>query len=184
MAVPRDGDELDSLIEAFTSTREGSIAVTIGRAARTTGWSSEAGEPGLPRYALDQLISFGIDEFASRVPRAKDMAEESFADTVRTIFTRIVRRADNTGMSDEHRALNYAALRYPALYEVAARAAARSMMLSGIETGADATTDGRRVVTVRLAFRGTTTEVAERYACRVDATEEFPFVVSSLQQVY
>jgi hypothetical protein len=185
VVLPRDLDELDSLVEAFASSREGSISVAVGPAARTTGWTSDAGEPFLPRYAFDQLITFDIDEFVGRVPRAKDVPEESFADTVRTLFTRIVRRADNAGMSDEHRALNYVALRYPALYEAVARAAARSMMLAGpIETLADVTPDGRRVVTVRLPFRGTATDIVERHACRVDVTEEFPFLVSTLKQMY
>jgi len=169
VVLPRDPDELDSVIEAFTSSREGSIAVAIGPAARPTGWASDAGERDLPRYALDQLITFDINEFA---------------DTVRTVFTRIARRTGNTGMSDEHRALNYVALRYTALYETVARAAARSMMLDGIETSAEAARGGRRVGTVRLAFRETATDIVEQHACRVDVTEEFPFLVSALQQVY
>jgi hypothetical protein len=56
VVLPRDADELDTLIEAFTLSREGSIAVAVGRAARTTGWASDAGEPRLPRYALDQQL--------------------------------------------------------------------------------------------------------------------------------
>jgi hypothetical protein len=184
VVLPRDSGELDSLIEAFTSSREGSIAVAVGPAARPTGWTSDVGESDLPRYALDQLITFDINEFAGKVPGADDLPKESFADTVRTIFTRITRRAGNTGMSDEHRALNYVALRYPALYERAARAAARSMVLDGIETSAEVARGGRRVATVRLAFRDTATDIVERHACRVDVTEEFPFLASGLQQVY
>ena len=39
---------------------------------------------------------------------------------------------DNAGHTDEHRALNYLAVRYPALYAAVAEAQARNLSLSAV----------------------------------------------------
>lgn len=184
VVVPRDREDLTMFIEAFVSSKEGAVTVIVGRSALNTGWAVDAAEPGLPRFGVDQLIHTDIDEFVKRVPRPKDLPEKDFADCTRAVFSRILRRADNTGLSDDHRALNYVALRYPATYEVATRAVAKSMMIAGIDATPQVAPDGRRLVRLRFSFRGTSNGLIERYSCRVDVTEEFPFIVSTLQQVF
>src|SRR5262249_15346251 len=131
--VPRDHHELLVLIEGFVSSKDNSVIVVVGRSTLGTQWAPDTGEPALPRFGADQFISFEMDGFVGRVPRPADLPEEEFKNSVRTIFSRILRRSNNTGISDDHRALNYIALRYPAIFEVATRAAAKSLVLASID---------------------------------------------------
>jgi hypothetical protein len=129
-------------------------------------------------------MSFSVDEFVASVPRPDDIQEAAYRPVVSAVFDRIRRRAGNAGLTDSHRALNFASLRYPALYEIAARAAGRSMMLMGVESNASVTPDGRRLVSIRMSFRSRTSDLIERYRCRIDTTEVFPFLASPMQQVF
>ena len=47
------------------------------------------------------------------------------------VFDRIMQMTDNAGATDEHRALNYLTVRYPALYAAVADAHARNLSLRG-----------------------------------------------------
>jgi hypothetical protein len=184
VVAPRDQNELDNLIESFASSKENTIVVVVGRAVVGAGWAPETGEAALPRFGADQLIHFDIDEFVSRVPRSADLPEDEFKNAVRSVFGRIHRRSENTGITDDHRALNYLALRYPVIFEVTTRAAAKSLVLASIDARAQTTGDVRRIVTVRFNFRGPGNGFIEKYNCRVDVTEEFPFILSPFQQIF
>jgi len=177
----RDSNDVDELVELSTTSDENHYVVAIGAAAPPGPWACE---PGLPRCFADQLIAFDIEEFVASVPCPEDIDEEVFRGAVRTVFDRIARRADNRGLADEHRALNFAALRYPAIYEVASRAASRSMSLQGIRGGTINRGDGRRMVRLRLAFGNRTNGLVEQYSCQIDTTEVFPFLMSPLQQIF
>ena len=50
------------------------------------------------------------------IPRPEQIAAEQFAPAAEELFMRIMQMADNAGATDEHRALNYLAVRYPAIY--------------------------------------------------------------------
>jgi len=181
--IPRDGNELDLLIDASKANKADSLCLVIGRATVGGWWAPDIGEPGLPRYGADQIASFE-DDFPKMVPRPDDVPEAEFQETVRSVFDRIRRRADNTGVHDDSRALNYMALRYGAMYEVAGRAAIRGIRLAGIDTSMQLAPDGRQHVMVRFRFRNVTGDLAETYSCRIDVTEQFPFIASPLQQVF
>jgi hypothetical protein len=182
--VPRDQHELLVLIEGFVSSTDSSIIVVIGRSTAGAQWAPDTGEPALPRFGVDQLIRFEKDEFVGRVPRSTDLPEEEFKNSIRYIFSRILRRSNNAGISDDHRALNYIALRDPAIFEVSTRAAAKSLMLASIDARPQIFSDGRRTVTVRFNYRGPGNGLTERYSCRVDVTEQFPFILSPMQQTF
>ena len=57
--------------------------------------------------------------------RRKTKKEERFEAAAEELFWRIMQMADNAGATDEHRALNYLVVRYPAIFAKAAEAFAR-----------------------------------------------------------
>ena len=91
---------------------------------------------------------------------------------------------DNAGASDEHRALNYLALRYPVIYANAAEAFTRNASLTGVYVASSPLSGIRNVVEVIFSFTNRNTDVAEKFFVRVDVTEEFPFLVTKMSQYY
>jgi hypothetical protein len=49
------------------------------------------------------------------------------------VLDRILQMTDNAGATDEHRALNYLAMRYPGIYVKAAEEFARDFSLSAVQ---------------------------------------------------
>ena len=92
--------------------------------------------------------------------------------------------ADNAGATDEHRALNYLAVRYPAVYATSAEAFGRNASLTAIEVRPSPLSGVRRIVDVIFSFANRQTDVMEKSFTRVDVTEEFPFLVSKMSPYY
>jgi hypothetical protein len=100
------------------------------------------------------------------------------------LFDRIMQLTDNAGATDEHRALNYCAMRYPAIYGKAADAFARNASLSGVEVVPSRLSQTRKVYDVIFSYTNRETDVVEKFFLRVDVTEEFPFLVTKLSPYY
>src|SRR4029453_1915328 len=92
--------------------------------------------------------------------------------------------ADNAGAADDHRALNYLAVRYPAIYHTAAEMYARNASLSALATRPAAVAGTRKIIDIIFSYTDRTTSGAEKPFCRVDVTEEFPFLVTKLSPYY
>jgi hypothetical protein len=84
----------------------------------------------------------------------------------------------------EHRALNYLAVRYPAVYATTAEAQGRNSSLSGVEVRPSNLSGVRRVVDVIFSYTNRETDVTEKFFVRVDVTEEFPLLVSKMSPYY
>ena len=97
---------------------------------------------------------------------------------------RIMQVADNAGATDEHRALNYCALRYPAIYARAAESYGNSCSLSAVEVRPSRLSGVRKVVDVIFSYTNRSTDVSEKFFVRVDVTEEFPFLVTKMSPYY
>lgn len=63
---------------------------------------------------VDQIYSFDRDALIKAIPKPKASGEK-FAPAAEELFDRIMQMADNAGATDEHRALNYLAVRYQAI---------------------------------------------------------------------
>ena len=100
------------------------------------------------------------------------------------LFDRIMFVADNAGATDEHRALNYLAVRYPAIYATAADAFGRNASLTAVTARASRLSGTRRIVDVVFSFTNRNTDVTEQFFVRVDVTEEFPFLVTKMSPYY
>jgi hypothetical protein len=92
--------------------------------------------------------------------------------------------ADNAGNSDEHRALNYLAVRYQAIYVKAAEYFAQNSSLAAVDVQRSALSGGRKVLDVIFTYTNRTTEVKDKCFVRVDVTDEFPFLVTKLSPYY
>jgi hypothetical protein len=91
---------------------------------------------------------------------------------------------DNAGATDEHRALNYLAVRYPAIYAKAAGAFAADASLTGVDVRRSPLSAARNIVEVVFAFTNRNTDFTEKSFMRLDVTEEFPFLVTKLSPYY
>jgi hypothetical protein len=134
----------------------------------------------VPIVAFSQIYSFDRDSFVQAVPAPEGQQAEGFSEKVNEIFDRILRVADNAGASDEHRALNYLATRYPAIYNLGTQRYAEGNSLTAIETAPSRLSGTRRMVNVSFVFMNRQTQVMDRYSVRVDVTEEFPFLASAI----
>lgn len=92
--------------------------------------------------------------------------------------------ADNAGATDEHRALNYLAVRYPAIYATTADAYGRNSSLTAVEARPSRLSGVRKIVDVIFSYTNRNTDVTDKYFVRVDVTEEFPFLVTKLSPYY
>src|ERR1700730_3651954 len=59
-------------------------------------------------------------EYIKSIPRPEKTSEADFGPAAQELFDRIMQTADNAGGTDEYWAVNYLAVRYPAIYATAA----------------------------------------------------------------
>ena len=81
----------------------------------------------VPIIAFDQIYSFDRDTLIKAIPYPKELTPEQFGPAAEEVFDRIMQLTDNAGATDEHRAVNYLAMRYPAIYAKAAEEFARDL---------------------------------------------------------
>jgi hypothetical protein len=182
--TPRDNTDIELLIEALRPTpRPTDVEVIVGLrgAIAPPQWCNGL---MIPTVLFDQLYWFDIDSLVKSIPRPKGIPAEQFESTVEEVFTRIMGLANNVGAADEHRALNYLAIRYPSIYSVCAEAFGRDSSLTGVHAHASYRSAARRIMEVIFSFTNRKTDLTEKYFTRVDVTEEFPFLVSKLSPYY
>lgn len=187
LLVPRDPADLDLLIDAVRAEpRRDDVDVVIG----TLGPIAPAelcNGLAVPMIAFDQLYSFDRDTLIAAVPKPQSIPasrEGKFRGAVGELFDQIMQMTDNAGGIDDHRALNYLAVRYPAIYTAAAEAYGRNASLSGVEVRPSRLAGARKIVDVIFAYTHRDTDVTEKHFVRVDVTEEFPFLVTKLSPYY
>jgi hypothetical protein len=138
----------------------------------------------VPIVAFDQIYSFDRDALIKAIPKPEKSSAEEFAPAAEELFDRIMQMTDNAGATDEHRALNYLAMRYQAIYASAAEAFSRNASLTSVYAVASSLSGTRKVIDVIFSYTNRNTDVAEKFFTRVDVTEEFPFLVTKLSPYY
>lgn len=177
---PREAADFDLLLEAVRAN-PGRLDLDV-----VIGVRGPLAPPSLcngltvPIVGVSQIYSFDRDSFVKAVPVPQGVKSSAFVPTVAELFDRFLKVADNAGATDEHRAVNYLATRYPAVYNLAADRLAAGFGLDAIETSPSRLSGTRRMVNVSFVFVHRQTNVSERYSVRVDVTEEFPFLSSTL----
>jgi hypothetical protein len=137
----------------------------------------------VPIVVFDHIYSFDRDALIKDIPKG-DKAPKGFEATAAELLDRIMQLADNAGATNEHRALNYLAVRYPAIYASAAAAHERNASLSAVEVRRSVLSGTREIVEVIFSYTNRGTDVVEKFFCRVDVTEEFPFLVTKLSPYF
>lgn len=182
--IPRDPADLDLLVEAVRPAPSPlDVDVIIGVRGSIAPPELSNGLM-VPIVVFDQIYSFDRSALSQNIPRPETIPTKQFTQTCEELFERIMQMADNAGATDEHRALNYLAVRYPAIYATAAEAYGRSCSLTAVEVCPSRLSGVRKIVDVIFAFTNRSTDVTEKYFVRVDVTEEFPFLVTKLSPYY
>jgi PatG C-terminal len=143
----------------------------------------------VPIVVFDQIYSFDIDSLIASIPRPEkgkkeERKEERFEAAAEELFWRIMQLADNAGATDEHRALNYLVVRYPAIYAKAAEEFGNDFSLTAVEARLSPLSATRKVVEVIFAYTNRNTDFTEKFFVRVDVTEKWPFLVTKLSPYY
>jgi len=138
----------------------------------------------VPIVFFDQLYSFDIGSLIKSVPRPEKKAAKEFEPAATELLESIMQMADNAGATDDNRALNYLAVRYPAIYVTAAQEFDRNCSMTGIEVVPSRLSGVRKVLDVVFIFTNRNTDVDEKFFVRVDVTEEFPFLVTKMSPYY
>ena len=185
--IPRDPDGLNLLLSSVRpATDPRDIDVVIGIRGPVAPAELCNGLM-LPIVIFDQVYSFDRDALISAIPLPKAKVaskdEKQFRTAAGELYDKLTQVADNAGATDEHRALNYLAVRYPAIYGLADRFG-EDYSFTSVETAPSRLSGVRNVISVIFSFTNRNTDVIEKYFVRVDVTEEFPFLVSKLQPYY
>ena len=181
---PRDPADFELLVEALRpNPRATDLDVVIGVRGPIAPAELCNGLL-LPIVVFDQIYSFDVDTLVGSIPRPETIAAEQFGAAAEELFMRIMQIADNAGATDEHRALNYLALRYPAIYATAAEAHGRNCSLTAVDVRPSRLSGARNVIDVIFAYTHRETDVTEKYFVRVDVSEEFPFLVTRMSPYY
>jgi PatG Domain len=182
--APRDPADVDLLVEAsrpVPSPMDMDIVVGLRGPIAPPDFCN-----GLmvPIVAFDQIYSFDRNSLMQSIPRPEVIAAEQFTIASEELFDRIMLMADNSGATDEHRALNYLAVRYPVIYAKAAEAYGQNCSMTSVEVQPSALSGTRKIMEVIFCFTNRNTDVTEKYFVRVDVTEEFPFLVTKMSPYF
>jgi hypothetical protein len=138
----------------------------------------------VPIVVFEQLYSFDRDSLIKSIPKPEKIAAKEFQPAAEELFDRIMQMTDNAGAMDDNRALNYLAVRYPAMYGKVAEQHALNASLTSVEVRPSAMSPARKIVEVIFTFTNRTTDVMEKFFVRADVTEEFPYLVTKMSPYY
>jgi hypothetical protein len=139
----------------------------------------------VPIVIFDQIYSFDREKLIKSIPKpAKSAKDREFEISAEELFDRIKQLTDNAGATDEHRALNYLAMRYDAIYAKAAEQFNNGASLTAVDVQASILSGARNVLEVIFSYTNRSTDVLEKFFVRVDVTDEFPFLVTKLSPYY
>lgn len=181
---PRDPVDLELLVEAIRSAPSPmDVDVVIGTRGPLAPPEMCNGLM-VPIVVFNQIYSFDHDSLIKSIPRPKQLSAKQFEPVATELFRRIIQITDNAGATDEHRALNYLAVRYPAIYELAAERYVEDFSLTGVDVRPSSLTTVRRMVDVIFSYTNRNTDFTDQFFVRVDVTEEFPFLVTKVSSYY
>lgn len=188
LLAPRDPADVELLVEAVRPRPDpNDLDVVIGLLGPLAPPEACNGLV-VPVVFFDQLYCFDRDALFGAIPRPDDVPEDDdgqFRATAAEVFDRILQIADNAGATDEHRALNYLAVRYSEIYGQTIAAHTGNASLSAIDVLPSRLSGGARTIAdVVFSYTNRHTGVTEKYFVRVDVTEEFPFLVTKLSPYY
>ena len=182
--LPRDPADISLLVDALRANPTPTDLDVVVGAKGPIAPPEMCNGLMVPILAFDQIYSFDREALIKAIPRPEKAPQKEFAAAAGELFDRIMQMTDNAGATDEHRALNYVAVRYQAIYANAADAFARNESLTAVDVAPSPLSGTRKVVEVIFSYTNRNTDVVEKFFMRVDVTEEFPFLVTKLSPYY
>ena len=180
--LPTGPEDLDILLDAIRpSACPLDRQVVVGRKGPVA--PPEMCGQEVPMVLVDHLYSLEYNNFLKSI-HPELVADEKFKAAALELFRRMMQIADNTGSTEKHRALNYLAVRYLAIYSTAAEKLENSFSLTSAEAIPSRLSDSRKIISVVFSFTNRETGIMEKYFVRVDVTEEFPFIVTKMAPYY
>jgi hypothetical protein len=141
----------------------------------------------VPIVVFDQVYSFKRDELINAIPcpqGMQGMQEDQFKAAAGNVLDTILQMTDNLGATDDHRALNYLAMRYPGIYTKTAEQFARDFSLTGVEVRPSPLRSTRNIVDVIFSYTNRKTAFTEKFLISVNVQDKYPFLVSTLSSYY
>lgn len=186
--VPTDSLDVERLAKAVRpAPDDGDIDVVIGTRGPIAP-SDMCNGLMLPIVYVSQLYSFDKNTLLKSIPRAKGANEDQFKKTTKTLFDRVVQLADNVGELDQHRAVNYLAVRYDQPYHKTQVMQDENYLLIAVDVLLSRLSGVRKIFDVIFSYEfqgtGPSVGVIKKWFVRVDVTEEFPFLVSPMQEYF
>jgi hypothetical protein len=182
--IPRDPADITVLVDALrTSSAPADLDVVIG-VKGPIALPDMCNGLQVPIVMFDQIYSFTRETLIHALKPPPTMKAEDFRAASEELFDRLMQMADNAGDRDEHRAVNYLAVRYQAIYAHAAEAFGHNASLSAVDVRPSRLSGTRNVVDVIFSYTHRNTDVTEKSFVRVDVTEEWPFLVTKLAPYY
>ena len=184
LLTPRDPVDLDLLIDAVRATpKPTDLDVVIGLRGPVAPPEMCNGLM-VPVVSFDQIYSFDRDALIKAIPKPPKAGAREYSSAAEELFDRIMQLTDNAGATDGYRALNYLAVRYPAIYANTAEQFADGASLTAVDVRPSPLSAVRKIVDVIFAFTNRATDVVDKFFVRVDVTEEFPFLVTKLSPYF
>src|SRR2546422_2771963 len=166
LLMPRDPVDFDLLVEALRPAPSPmDLDVVVGVRGPIAPPEMCNGLM-IPIVAFDQIYSFDRDTLIKAIPRPEKVTAKEFEPAASELFDRIMQMADNAGATDEDRALNYLAVRYPAIYATAAEAFGRNSSLTAVTVRPSRLSGVRKIVDVIFSYTSRTTDVTEKFFVR------------------
>jgi hypothetical protein len=155
--------------------------VAIGRRGPMAN-PSTCGGVLAPLLACARIYSFSLADWRESLHaavggalKASKIEPATFDRIADELFQHLAGSTENLGATDAHRALNYLLVQHPGVFLAAAERADRQT-LDRIDTREIQGMSARKIVAAIFTFLDRNTGVPERLFCRVDVTEEWPFV--------
>jgi hypothetical protein len=184
LLAPRDPADFHLLVESLRPrSNPGDIDLVIGMRGPLAPPDMCNGLI-VPIVGFDQIYSFDRETLISAAANTEEKPSEKFRESAEEMFDRIMQLTDNAGVADEHRALNYLSVRYPAIYMRVAEAHGRNLSLTAVDVRPSSLSGVRTIVDVIFSFTHRTHDVIEKQFVRVDVTEEFFFLVTKMSLYY
>jgi len=181
---PRDPRDFDRLVDSVRSQPSPSdLDVVIGLRSLNAPQDLCNGLM-VPIILFDQVYSFDRRTLIKAIPRPEKTTDTQFEAAAAEVLDRILQLTDNAGSMEDHRALNYLAMRYPGIYAKTAEQFARDFSLTQVDIRPSQLNSTRNIIEVILAFTNRNTDFTEKFCVRVDVTEEFPFLVTKLSPYF
>jgi hypothetical protein len=182
--VPNDPSDIDRLAEAIRpAPTPGDINVIIGRRGQIAPPQMCNGLM-IPIVAIDQIYSFDRDTLMKAIPKKKGVSDDQFRKTGEALFNHIIQIADNAGATDEHRALNYLAVRYDEIYHRTQILQDENYSFTGVEVRPSRLSGTQKIVDVIFSYENRANRAVQKWFCRVDVTSEWPFLISPMQEYF